>query len=38
MRSSVSNCAEQAQRAAKTFDMAINFDTHESVDHLLITF
>jgi hypothetical protein len=38
MRISVSNCAEQAKRAAKTFDIAIVFDTHESVGHLLITF
>ena len=38
MRSSVSSCAEQAKRAAKTFDIATNFNTHESVGHLLITF
>jgi len=38
MRSSVSNGAEQAKRAAKTFDITIDFDTHESVGRLLITF
>ena len=38
MRSSVSYCAEQAKRAAKTFDIATDCDTHESVEHLLITF
>jgi len=38
MRSSVSNCAEQAKKTAKTFDIAIHLDTHESVGHLLITF
>jgi hypothetical protein len=26
MRSSVSNCAEQAQKASKTFDIAIDFN------------
>ena len=34
----MSNCAEQAKRAAKTFDIATDFNTHESVGHLLITF
>jgi hypothetical protein len=34
----VSNCAEQAKRAAKTFDTATDLNTHESVGHLLITF
>ena len=38
MRISVSNCAEQAKKTAKTFDIAVDFDTHESVGHLLITF
>ena len=38
MRISVSNCAEQAKRAAKTFDITIDFDTHKSVGHLPITF
>ena len=38
MRIRVSNCAEQTKRAAKTFDIAIDFDTHESVGHLFITF
>jgi len=38
MRSSVSYCAEQAKRAAKTFDIATDCDTHEPVEHLLITF
>ena len=38
MRSSVSNCAEQAKKVAKTFDITTDFDTHESVGHLLITF
>jgi hypothetical protein len=33
MRSSVSNCAEQAQKTSKTFDIAINFDPHDSVGH-----
>ena len=37
MRSSVSNCGEQAEKAAKTFDIAIDFDPHESVGHLLAT-
>ena len=38
MRSSVSNCVAQAKRAAKTFDIATDFDTHESVGHLFIAF
>ena len=36
MRSSVSYCAEQAKKAAKTFGIATDCDTHESVGHLLI--
>src|SRR5215471_6702188 len=36
MRSSVSSCAEQAKKAAKTFGIATDCDTHESVGHLLI--
>jgi hypothetical protein len=30
----VSNCAEQAKRTFKTFDIAIHFDPHDSVGHL----
>jgi hypothetical protein len=33
MRSSVSNCAKQAQKTSKTFDNAINFAPHDSVGH-----
>jgi hypothetical protein len=32
----VSSCAEQAKKAAKTFGIATDCDTHESVGHLLI--
>jgi hypothetical protein len=32
----VSYCAEQAKKAAKTFGIATDCDTHESVGHLLI--
>ena len=38
MRSSVSKCAEQAQKTSKTFDIAIHFDPHDSVGHLRDTF
>lgn len=34
----MSNCAEQAKRAAKTFGITVDFDTYESVGHLPITF
>jgi hypothetical protein len=33
----VSSCADQSKKAAKTFDIATDFNTHESVGHLLIT-
>jgi hypothetical protein len=38
MRSSVSNCGEQTKRAVKTREIAVDFDTHELVEHLLIAF
>jgi len=38
MRSSVSKCVDKTQKASKTFNMAVVFDTHESVGYLLDNF
>jgi hypothetical protein len=38
MRSSVSKWLDKTQKASKTFDLAVVFDTHESVGYLLDIF
>lgn len=38
MRSSVSNCAEQAQNNAKTRENSLSIHPHNLVGHLLLTF